>query len=263
VAAYFVNGDKAVGNILIGADGVHSTTRRIINPGARDPRYSGLVYVGGFSRVAGMQASRPWEHFALGRFRFAYTANRSDEVDWFATFGYPDTYPSPLPVSDFELEAISSEMWLLAARDYFADKFPLAGRILSSTIGSIAAEPIYEIPVSEVWSRGPVVLIGDAAHCIPVPVDQGIAVSLEDGIVLAQCIRDTADTRTALTLYEELRRVRVERIVAHAHMHAGSSVAAWNRLIRSRFFPKRLRRIGEQREAWIHDYQIDWSQPLV
>jgi FAD-dependent urate hydroxylase len=47
VRAVFEDGSEALGDVLIGCDGVHSTVRRIIDPAAPAPSYSGLVGTGG------------------------------------------------------------------------------------------------------------------------------------------------------------------------------------------------------------------------
>ncbi|HEY2267053.1 MAG TPA: hypothetical protein VGI96_30825, partial [Streptosporangiaceae bacterium] len=43
VRAVFADGSEATGDLLIGCDGVHSTLRRIIDPAAPSPVYSGLI----------------------------------------------------------------------------------------------------------------------------------------------------------------------------------------------------------------------------
>jgi 2-polyprenyl-6-methoxyphenol hydroxylase-like FAD-dependent oxidoreductase len=50
VNARFEDGTHATGDLLIGCDGVHSITRRIIDPTAPVGRYVGLVNFGGYTR---------------------------------------------------------------------------------------------------------------------------------------------------------------------------------------------------------------------
>ena len=56
VVARFEDGTEAAGDLLIGADGIHSRTRRIIDPTTPEPRYTGLGNVGGFTRNASVIA---------------------------------------------------------------------------------------------------------------------------------------------------------------------------------------------------------------
>ena len=59
------------------------------------------------------------------------------------------------------------------------------------------------------WSKGPVVLVGDAAHATAPTLAQGAAMSLEDGYVLGQELRAAAgDIPAALRAYEDRRRPR-------------------------------------------------------
>jgi FAD-dependent urate hydroxylase len=59
------------------------------------------------------------------------------------------------------------------------------------------------------WSKGPVVLIGDAAHATAPTLAQGAAMSFEDGWVLGQELRaSTGDIPAALRAYEDRRRPR-------------------------------------------------------
>jgi FAD-dependent urate hydroxylase len=51
VVARFEDGTSATGDLLIGADGIHSRTRRIVDPAAPAPRYTGLGNIGGFTRT--------------------------------------------------------------------------------------------------------------------------------------------------------------------------------------------------------------------
>ena len=49
VRAVFADGSEATGDLLIGCDGVHSALRRIIDPAAPSPAYSGLINTGGYA----------------------------------------------------------------------------------------------------------------------------------------------------------------------------------------------------------------------
>jgi 2-polyprenyl-6-methoxyphenol hydroxylase-like FAD-dependent oxidoreductase len=62
------------------------------------------------------------------------------------------------------------------------------------------------------WSRGPVLLVGDAAHATTPNMAQGAAMAFEDALVLAGVLRRTASVPDALREYEARRRPRVERV---------------------------------------------------
>ncbi|MEV6299613.1 FAD-dependent monooxygenase [Actinoplanes sp. NPDC051861] len=63
------------------------------------------------------------------------------------------------------------------------------------------------------WSKGPVVLLGDAAHATAPTLAQGAAMSFEDGWVLGQELRNASgDIPAALRAYEERRRPRCSEV---------------------------------------------------
>ena len=58
------------------------------------------------------------------------------------------------------------------------------------------------------------VIVGDAAHATSPSSGQGASMAIEDAVVLAKCLRDLPDVSRAFAAYEQLRRERVERVVA-------------------------------------------------
>ena len=53
VTAGFADGTRASADLLVGADGLHSATRKLLDPGAPAPRYLGLLNAGGFTTGRG------------------------------------------------------------------------------------------------------------------------------------------------------------------------------------------------------------------
>jgi 2-polyprenyl-6-methoxyphenol hydroxylase-like FAD-dependent oxidoreductase len=62
VVAHFQDGTQATGDLLVGCDGVHSTTRRIIDPAAPAGRYVGLINFGGYTRYLVWRRTRRLAH---------------------------------------------------------------------------------------------------------------------------------------------------------------------------------------------------------
>ena len=93
---------------------------------------------------------------------------------------------------------------------------------------------LYHSPVEEVhcprWSRGRLVLIGDAAHAIGPVWAQGAALALEDAITLAGLLTADGDRDGVGAVYERLRRPRVDHVRA-----------ATDRMSRFAALPVRLR----------------------
>jgi 2-polyprenyl-6-methoxyphenol hydroxylase-like FAD-dependent oxidoreductase len=63
VTARFTDGTEAPGGILIGADGIQSRTRQLLNPDAPRPRFTGMLSIGGYSRVPGLPPTTGIQHF--------------------------------------------------------------------------------------------------------------------------------------------------------------------------------------------------------
>jgi FAD-dependent urate hydroxylase len=63
------------------------------------------------------------------------------------------------------------------------------------------------------WSRGRVVLVGDAAHATAPTLSEGAAMAIEDALVLAAALRRADTVSEALTAYESRRRPRIKWVL--------------------------------------------------
>ena len=81
--------------------------------------------------------------------------------------------------------------------------------------------PVHVAPIGEVsldrWSYGSVLLIGDAAHATPPNMAEGAAMALEDGLVLAEYVAAERGIGPAMTNFETRRRPRIRWVVAQTH----------------------------------------------
>jgi FAD-dependent urate hydroxylase len=67
--------------------------------------------------------------------------------------------------------------------------------------------------VLDCWTKGPVLLVGDAAHATAPTLAQGAAMAFEDAVVLGEVLRATpADIPAALAAYEQRRRPRCGQV---------------------------------------------------
>lgn len=79
---------------------------------------------------------------------------------------------------------------------------------------------LYDRPVLDRWSDGPVALLGDACHPTLPFVAQGAAMAIEDGYVLAACLDGATDVSRALKRYEMLRKPRTAMLQGKARANA-------------------------------------------
>jgi FAD-dependent urate hydroxylase len=82
--------------------------------------------------------------------------------------------------------------------------------------GAIHVAPIEQV-AEERWGRGAVVLVGDAAHGMSPNMAQGAALAFEDALVLAASLRDAASVEQALAAFVARRHPRAAWVRAQTH----------------------------------------------
>ncbi|MBA2535790.1 MAG: FAD-dependent monooxygenase [Rubrobacter sp.] len=260
VLARFEDGTEAEGDLLIGADGIHSCARRIIDPSAPGVRYIPVLNIGGFASGVRVQAEPGTFRMVFGkRAFFGYSVHPSGKVWWFAN---PPRADEP---SRAELAAISSEQWREMLVDLFAEDDTPAVEIIRATPGRLSGWATYDLPSVPTWHRATMIVIGDAAHATAPSAGQGASMAIEDAVVLARCLRDLPEIPQAFAIYERLRRRRVERIVAHGARTSNSKAAGpVSRVIRDMMMPMILKRVSNGGSlAWMHDYHIAWDEKVA
>jgi 2-polyprenyl-6-methoxyphenol hydroxylase-like FAD-dependent oxidoreductase len=244
VTASFADGTSADGDVLVGADGVYSCVRGLIDPCAPAPRYAGLTLaVGHADGLPGPDCEPGTATMIYGSRAYCVHIAAPDGRLWWSV-----RLPGPEPAPD-ELDAPAGHWRERIAAAFDADPTPAAG-IIRATRGPVTVTVARDIPVLAAWRNGPVVLIGDAAHAASPFTTQGVSLALEDAVALARCLRDIPDIHGALAAYEHLRRDRVERVV-----QAGGSSGA------NPVPPSPGTRM-EGPPSWLLDHHIDWAEKV-
>ena len=259
VVAAFDDGTRVTGDLLVGADGIHSVTRRLIDPAAPGGRYVGLVNFGGYTPgSAGSGEPGAW-HMIFGRRAFfGHVADPDGGTVWFANVPRP-------PVTPAERAATTAEQWRRQLLELFAGDAGPARDLIADGYLELAGDSTHDLPSVPAWHRGPMVIIGDAAHAPSPTSGQGASMAAEDAVVLAKCLRDRPDIPEALATYEGLRRRRVERIVAQgARTSSAKTPGPVGRALRDLALPLVFKLLVTDRSmAWIYDHHLDWGAPLV
>lgn len=237
VRAVFADGSEAAGAMLIGADGVHSAVRRIIDPAAPRPRYEGLLSTGGY--VRGVEVAVPvgsYEMIFGQRAFFGYVPAPSGEVWWFANLPQRDE-----PHSGQRKDSETSDLRARLLDAFAADTGP-ARDLVQATPEVAPLTPLHTVSRLARWHRGPIVLIGDAAHAPSPTSGQGASLSIEDAAQLAWAIRRNPAITAAFAAFEANRRPRVERIVKWAsRMNNNKAPGPVGRAIRDAMMPTAMR----------------------
>lgn len=257
VVATFADGSTAHGDLLVGADGLRSVTRRIIDPAAPDPRYVPLLNTGGYATGVEVAGEVGVLNMIFGReCFFCYVKHPNGDVWWFAN------QPQPTELPAAEVAAITGERWRERLRGLFTkDRLP-ALRIIEASEQIFAGWNTYDFPTVPNWHRDRMIIIGDAAHAMSPASGQGASMAVEDAVVLAKCLRDAPDVPAAFASYEGLRRERVERVVAQGKRNGdGKSLGPVMRRLLPLFF--KLNKPSAASTAWLYDYRIDWDEPAT
>jgi 2-polyprenyl-6-methoxyphenol hydroxylase-like FAD-dependent oxidoreductase len=259
VLATFADGSTAEGDLLIGADGLRSRTREIIDPQAPAARHVGLLNTGGYAKGLKLADEPGVAQFIFGkRCFFGYLVHPNGDVWWFAN---PPSRREPTPG---ELAAITQAQWRTRLMNLFkGDRGPILD-IIRATPQIVSGWNTYDFPKVPKWFNDRMVIVGDAAHATSPSSGQGASQAIEDAVVLAKCLRDVPHTRDAFARFEQLRRERVERVVAQGRRNgtgkAPGPVGAW---IRDLVMPAVMRQIARKGSlAWMFDYRIDWHSKV-
>lgn len=257
VVAKFSDGSSAEGDIVVGCDGVHSRTRTLIDPDSPPPTSAGLINYGGYTSGIDVDTEPGTFRMIFGeRAFFGYAVAPDETVWWFVNEPTTTTSAAALPArSDAELRAHLSDLFL-------SDSGPAAELIAA---GHDLARPTltHLLPRLPHWHRGRLVIIGDAAHAPSPSSGQGASLSIEDALVLAQCVRDLGANPAALEKFESIRRPRVERIVkAAARINNNKAATGFTRRIRDAVLPAILRLSGSRETEKTYGHHIDWDQQI-
>jgi salicylate hydroxylase len=204
VTARLENGGTELGDVLIGADGIHSLVRaQLIGPDR--PRFTGNMAWRGLAPaecVADLEVPRvaanwwgPHQHF----------------VHYYVSGGRYLNWVGVVPGDGSEIESWSARGEVADALRDFEGWHPRITGIIGAT-DTVSKWALYDRDPLPTWSRGRVTLLGDAAHPMLPFMAQGAAQCIEDGMILSRCLVGRAgDPAAALRLYEEMRRERTAR----------------------------------------------------
>ena len=259
VIAQFSDGTTATADVLIGADGVRSTVRPLIDRDAPSADYTGLLgFQGEINADLGLKPGLMT--FAFGkRAYYLYWQTTDGRVVWGANL------PSKQYMSLRDARAIPAAHWLKILRETYAGDSPgelLANGTTGETLRSLGA--IHIMPPVPHWYRGRLVLVGDAVHAPSNSTGQGASLAIESAIQLARCLRDLPTVESAFAAYVALRRERVEKITKRgARTNSAKTPGPVMRGIMRTVMPLMFKAMNFEKSLGPEQrYAIDWDAPV-
>ncbi len=201
VTITLADGSTATGDILIGADGIHSTVRGQMF-GNELPRYTGNV------AWRGLVPAERVAHLDVAKVAGVWMGPNRSIVQYYIAAGKTFNW---IGISRSEQPA--RESWLAEghiehALAEYAGWHDTIRSIIAAT-PRVLRQALYDRDPLPDWRIGRVVLLGDAAHPMMPFYAQGAAQSIEDAYVLAGCLAATPDEPVAaLERYVKLRQPR-------------------------------------------------------
>jgi 2-polyprenyl-6-methoxyphenol hydroxylase-like FAD-dependent oxidoreductase len=230
VTARFADGTQKAGDLLIGADGIHSVVRKQLFGPIR-PRYAGYTAWRGIAPFAYERWSPGTGFQSWGRgSQVGFVRIDRERVYWFATKNAPPDQP----------DAPEGRKQELLAR-FGGWHVPIPAVISATPEAAILRNDIYDLPPLPHWSMGRVTLLGDAAHATTPNLGQGACQAIEDAVVLARCLRAASTIPAALQRYER-RRIKRTTMIATTSRRIGW-VAQWQNPLACRLRDALMRRI--------------------
>ena len=161
-----------------------------------------------------------------------YTTGKRDEY----------YYVTGVPHAEWDFQGAFVDSSREEMFDAFKGYHPTVQALIEST-ESVTKWPLRNRNPLPLWSRGRLVLLGDACHPMKPHMAQGAGMAIEDAAMLTRCLQETgiSDYRTAFQLYEANRKERASRV------QAVSNANTWLRT--------------QEDPAWVYGYDL-YAQEL-
>jgi salicylate hydroxylase len=204
VEALFDDGARIAADVLVGADGIHSTVRTLLF-GADAPLFAGCVAYRGLvpvERIVDLE---------LERGNQSWLGPGGHLVHYFVSGGRLLNFVGWTEHDTWNREDWTDSATIERALTAFAGWHPQISRIISAA-DTCFIWALFDRDPLQRWSAGRVTLLGDSCHPMYPFMAQGAAQAIEDGAALTALLARGGDPVATLRRYEELRLPRVTRL---------------------------------------------------
>lgn len=186
-------------DLLVAADGLNSTVRQQLASTVQ-PVYSGYTSWR-YTQPDPIGLDEPIEYWGAGR-RVGLVPIGQGQLYVFATFNSPPLVERP----GFPWQRFSSFPELV---QQVRQAMPVETKVIQTDIRELK---------THVWRRSRVAFLGDAAHGMTPNIGQGAGMSIEDAVVLAECLHRYGTTEQSLAIYEQVRKGRVQVVAQQSRL---------------------------------------------
>jgi 2-polyprenyl-6-methoxyphenol hydroxylase-like FAD-dependent oxidoreductase len=203
-------GAELSAELVIAADGIHSTVRRTLWPEAPSPRFLGRTAWLGIAELADLRGSLT---LGPGAMFLIHPVARGR-----AYWAYLTTADAPGIRFDQEKDEVLRRIggW----------HEPIPSLIEATPEDAVIHIDIRDLDPLPTYVRGRVALLGDAAHAMSPDRGQGAGQSLEDAVVLAAALAGEPSIEAALGRYDAERRPRTQATARGARADGRRTLSA-------------------------------------
>jgi salicylate hydroxylase len=206
VEASFANGERVEVDVLVGADGIHSTVREALF-GPASPRFTGCV------AYRGLIPAERLRQLDLEVTAQVWMGPQGHFVHYFVQSGRLVNFVAIVDRDTWTRESWTDHGEVADALAAYEGWHPQVRAILEAVDETFIWALFDRAPLPR-WSLRRVTLLGDACHPMLPFMAQGAAQAIEDGATLAACLQRVGELGAAgaLHLYETVRQPRTARI---------------------------------------------------
>lgn len=219
VKLFFKDGTDDSSDILLGCDGIHSVTRKLLIDKNRIPIYTGIANTMGFISKNDINNPILFKDFGMflsqnGSFGSAYCDSKKETLYWFYSYevnNKNDKDGWKIIRSDLKLikENLNEKLKNINI-DFIKE-------IIEKT-NDITFYPVWKLnETEEKWYSKRSILLGDAAHAMPPHAGQGVSMALEDVFLFKRLLQKYQNNlinseNNIIHIFDQFQQIRKDRI---------------------------------------------------